>query len=189
MWEKLNSKIRSYNHYLCSQELQQDTVCNHICAKSRHAKQLQRPHHLPVAHTHLTVDTGRGLMPENPFYPPAPFFSYALWTSFQLSLQPWTYGLFTWLVTNFSPFGAFFSFSAFLTILEMDGNYSNTEKYHSKFKSAQQLSLITSTSITPRLHLQPLCCGLVQCKTISSGAAAKIPWSASAQNPVPHTGS
>lgn len=44
----------SYNHLLCNQELQQDSVWNCICAKSRHAMQLQRLHHLPVAHTHLT---------------------------------------------------------------------------------------------------------------------------------------
>lgn len=76
-------------------------------------------------------------------------------------------------IQSLLPFGAFFSFSVSLAVLEMDGNYSNTEKYHSKCKSAQQQSLITSTPVIPRLYLQPLCWDLVQYKTISSRAAAK----------------
>lgn len=128
-------------------------------------------------------------MPEDPTYPRAPFFSFALWTSFQLSLQSWTCGLFSWVVAgdkvqSLLSFGAFFSFSVPLTALEMNGNYSNTEKYHSECKSAQQQSLITSTSITPRLYLAAFM--LRSCAVQDSQFQSS--WN-STQNPVPHTGS
>lgn len=123
------------------------------------------------------------------------------WSSFQLYLHLWSCGPFSWIIAGdriqcLLPFGAFFTFTTSLTLLERAGNHSSPEKYPPKYQPVSQESYDICTSTTSGLHLQPLYWVLVQhmTKVISSRMGAKIrgetsardkmPWSA-----LPHAGS